>query len=141
MPTIYHRFEINAPINTVFEAVSLPAIYINWWPLKCDGQPTIGSQYNFNFGEEYDWYAEVCSLTYNQSIHFKMKVAMTEWMPTTFGFVLIENENSTFVDFEHKDWEDTHEEYRSASYCWAHLLSTLKQYLEKGVIVPFEQRS
>ncbi len=139
--TIYHRFEIAASRTSVFNAVSDPEHLINWWPLKCSGTPLLGSNYNFYFGEPYDWYAEVVQLKINESIHFKVNVAMSEWLPTTFGFDLIENGGSTIVEFEHKDWTEAHQEFRSASYCWAMLLNTLKAYLEKGIIVIFEERS
>ena len=33
--SIYHSFEIKAPADKIFDAVSKPEHLIEWWPLKC----------------------------------------------------------------------------------------------------------
>ena len=67
---------------------------------------------------------------------------MPEWMPTRFGFKLSEvKPNVTYVQFYHENWSEISQEFRIASYCWANLLRQMKQYLEEGIITPFEQRN
>ena len=142
MNTIYHDFWISAPIEKVFDAVATPYGLNDWWTQKCSGKCEIGAVYNLYFTEEYDWLAEITLLTHNEAIEFKMKRAMPEWMPTSFGFKLTEEKpNFTKVAFYHKDWQETSQEYRVSSYCWANLLRQLKQFLEKGIITPFEERN
>ena len=59
---ILHDLVINATREKVFEAVSKPEHLVNWWPKSCSGSPVLGSEYNFYFGPEYDWYGKVSQL-------------------------------------------------------------------------------
>ncbi|WP_313805735.1 SRPBCC domain-containing protein [Flavobacterium sp.] len=142
MFTIYHDFIINTSKEKVFEAVSTPEGLNNWWTLNSKGNPALGETFNLYFGEEYDWYTEITKFSKDKEIEFKTTIAMQEWLPTSFGFKLTEVKPSeTYVRFYHKDWTEISQEYRQASFCWADLLRQMKQYLEKGIITPFEQRS
>ena len=138
---IYHNFQINATPKAVFDAVSQPMHLDNWWSLKSSGVPALGETYNLNFTDQYDWYCQVSKLEPNNSIHFKMTKADADWNPTTFGFDLEEINDRTNVKFSHINWKDTNDHFKIASFCWAMLLNGLKNYLEKGVVVPFDQRS
>ncbi|MDY7396700.1 SRPBCC domain-containing protein [Aureibaculum sp. 2210JD6-5] len=138
---IYHDLTINAPIEKVFEAVSDPKHLINWWPLKCEGKPILGSEYNFYFTPEYDWYGKVSGLIPNQSFHIKMTKSDLDWDSTTFGFDLEEQSDNVLLHFFHTGWPERNSHYRVSSFCWAMLLKGLKDYLEKGIILPFEERS
>jgi len=142
MPTIYHDFTIRVSKEKVFETISLPDGLNNWWTLRCSGKPALHEAYNFYFGGEYNWFAEVSNCVPNDEIEFKMTQAMPEWMPTRFGFKLSEvKPNVTYVQFYHENWSEISQEFRIASYCWANLLRQMKQYLEEGIITPFEQRN
>jgi hypothetical protein len=63
-----------------------------------------------------------------------------DWDPTSFGFDLEPQEAGTAVKFWHKGWPTLNHHFRRSSYCWAILLQGLKNYVEKGIIVPFEER-
>lgn len=142
MNTIYHDFWINKPIDKVFETVSFPNEINNWWTKRCSGKCELGAVYNLYFAEEYNWLAEIVKLKHNQEIEFKMTKAMEDWMPTSFGFILKEEKpNVTSVQFYHKNWTEASKEFRVASYCWANLLRQMKQYIENGIITPFEERN
>jgi len=137
---IYHDLVINAFQQEVFDAVSLPEHLNNWWTLKCTGSPEKGNEYNLYFAPGYDWLAEVVTSTSN-SFHLKMTRAMPDWELTTFGFDLETESSSTRVKFSHRNWPKLNKEFRNSSYCWALLLNGLKNYVEKGAIVPFDERS
>lgn len=141
MNAIYHNFIINASREKVFSAVSEPELFKNWWPKKCSGKPEVGREYNFVFEEPYDWYARVEVLEPDKTIHFKMTKSDPDWDPTTFGFDLREVPNGTYVSFFHKDWPHVNDHMKFSSFCWAMLLNGLKNYLEKGQIIPFSERS
>ncbi|WP_428225101.1 SRPBCC family protein [Flavobacterium sp.] len=141
MATIYHDFWIAAPAETIFDAVSTPYGLNDWWTQKCTGKCEIGAVYHLFFTEEYNWRAEITLLTHNEAIEFKMIKASEDWLPTSFGFILKEERpNFTKVAFYHKDWQAYSQEYRIANFCWGSLLKQLKQYLEKGIVTPFEER-
>ena len=142
METIFHNFQINAPIQNVFKAISTPAGFNDWWTLRCEGKPELNEIFNFYFGDEYNWFAEITKYEVNKEIEFKITKASEEWLPTSFGFLLQEEANdSTFVQFYHKNWTEASNEFKISTYCWGSLLRDLKNYLEKGIITPFEQRN
>jgi len=139
--TIYNNLTIHAPVERVFEAISEPRHLINWWPQRCTGNPELGGAYNFYFTPEYDWYGEVSQIEKPHSFYIKMTQADIDWDPTTFGFDLEEENSKTQVRFSHYNWPNCNDHFKIASYCWAVLLKGLKDYLERGDIVPFEKRS
>ncbi|WP_136666682.1 SRPBCC domain-containing protein [Flavobacterium sp. H122] len=142
MHTIYHDLTINTSAEKIFDAVSTPYGLNDWWTKRCSGKCELGAVYNLYFADEYNWFAEIVRLIHNEEIEFKMTKAMEEWMPTSFGFILKEEKNNvTSVQFYHKGWTEISKEFRVASYCWANLLHQLKDYLEKGIITPFEERN
>lgn len=142
MNTIYHDFTINVSKEKVFAAINSPDGLNNWWTLRCSGKPALNEEYNLYFAEEYNWFATISKFLVNEEIEFKMTHAMTEWLPTYFGFKIEETKNNmTYVQFYHGGWKTISKEFRTASYCWADLLRQMKQYLEKGIITPFEQRN
>lgn len=138
--TIYHDLVIKSDKYSVFKAVSDPNQLENWWPLKCSGVPELGEEYNFNFTDTYDWYAKVESMEHLENIHYKMTKSDKDWDPTSFGFDLVQKENGILVKFSHSNWQECNAHFKHSSFCWALLLKGLKDYLEKGTIIPFEER-
>ncbi len=67
--TIYQDLVIKSDKNSVFRALSEPTYLEKWWSLKCSVMPQLGEEYNFNFTNEYDWYAEVKSCKTCEHVH------------------------------------------------------------------------
>ena len=137
---IYHDLLINVPVSDVFEVVTMPKHLIQWWPLKCTGTPVVGGEYNFYFTPEYDWFASVIEHSENKTFQLQMIKADTDWNGTIIGFDMCEIKGNTQLRFWHKDWPKCNDHYRRSSFCWATLLNALKNYLEKGIVIPFEER-
>ena len=138
--SIHHDLVIKAPISKVFAAISEPEQLEHWWPLKCEGKPEEGATYNLFFGPEYNWFGVVTHIEPNISFHIKMTKSDADWDPTSFGFDLKETELGVKLGFWHVGWPECNTHFKRSSYCWAMLLKGLKDYLEKGIIVPFEDR-
>lgn len=139
---IYHDLVIKSTLKEVFDAVSKPEHLNNWWTLKCTGTPELNAEYNFYFAPEYDWYGKVITCQPNHAFYIKMKKTNDEdWNPTTFGFNLEQIKEGVQVRFFHIDWPLCNHHFRHSSFCWALLLNGLKNYLEKGVVIPFKDRS
>ena len=138
---IYHDLSIEAPVSLVFDAISKPDELVNWWPQKCKGEPVLGAGFNFYFAPEYDWHGDVIRFERNKAFHIKVTKADADWDPTTFGFDLSETQQDILVSFSHINWPHCNQHFKRSSYCWAILLQGLKDYVEKGVIVPFAERS
>ncbi len=139
--SIYHDLVVEADAAKLFAVVSEPQHLINWWPLRCKGVCEQGAEYNFFFEPKYDWYGTVSKLIPNQSFHIKMTQSDPDWDPTTLGFDFIPQEDATLVRFSHMGWPECNSHFRRSSYCWALLLTGLKNYVERGEIIPFEERS
>lgn len=139
--SIYHDLGINAPLKKVYEAITNPKHLVNWWPLKCEGKPMEGVVYNFFFAPEYDWYGEVIKAETDKAFHIKMTKSDPDWDPTSFGFDLQVNNSAVQVHFWHIGWPACNAHFRRSSFCWAMLLNGLKNYVEKGIVVPFEERA
>ncbi|MEP5611145.1 MAG: SRPBCC domain-containing protein [Cyclobacteriaceae bacterium] len=138
---IHHDLYVeNSKADKVFEAITIPKHLNNWWPLKSSGEPKVGTTYNFYFTPEYDWNGEVIQSEPYKTFHVKMTSADKDWTPTSFGFDLEEVEGGVSVQFWHFGWPERNHHYRRSSWCWAILLKGLKDYVEKGVIVPFGER-
>lgn len=138
--SIYHDLVISAPIEKVFDAITNPKHLIHWWPLKCEGKPELQAEYNFYFTEAYDWYGKVVEISPNKSFHIKMTKSDSDWDPTSFGFDLIEAPEHVKLEFWHIGWPECNHHFKRSSFCWAMLLNGLKNYVEKGIIIPFEER-
>lgn len=138
--SIYHDLEINESIDKIFQAITEPEHLIHWWPLKCTGNPKENEAYNFFFTSEYDWYGTVIKSDKNKSFHIKMTKSDFDWNSTSFGFDLEQKKDKVHVKFWHIGWPKCNTHFRRSSFCWALLLNGLKNYVENGKIVPFEER-
>lgn len=139
--SIHHDLFISATAKEIFDAVSLPEHLNKWWTLNCSGKPEFEAKYNFYFAPEYDWYGKVMVCEEKKSFHIKMTKSDSDWDPTSFGFDLEEVEGGIRLKFWHIGWPECNHHFRRSSFCWALLLNGLKNYIEKGVIIPFEERN
>jgi len=141
MPDIYHQFEIRGNREAVFDAIAKAEGLNSWWTLEAGGEPVLGSEYRFYFGPEYDWLAKVVEVRSGHEIRWSLVRAMDDWLPTTFGFELADAEQGTTVRFSHTGWTSEGEHFAITSFCWGQLLNGLKNYVENGVVIPFEKRN
>ena len=138
---IYLNLLIKASTNEVFDAVSQPKHLDNWWILKSSGKPDLGTEYNLNFTDDYNWFCKVSEVRKNESFHLKMTKSDKDWNPTTFGFELEPTHNETMLKFSYINGSDNNNHFKHSSFWWAMLLSGLKNYVERGEVIPFEERN
>ena len=142
MHSILHEFAIRSSAESVFQAFTVPAQFECWWPKRCTGTPALGERYNFYFGDAFDWFAHISEIAQRRSVCYKLDESDSDWQPTSFGIELTEEDTgTTIVSFYHRDWREANRHFRIASFCWAMLLNGLKNYVEKGIVVSFENRS
>jgi len=137
---IYHDLIIDAQVSKVFKSVTDPEHLVNWWPYKCTGFAAKGEAYNFYFSPEYDWFAEVIQLIPDTAFYVKMTKSDDDWNPTTFGFDMHQIGTKVQLEFWHVGWPECNRHFRNSPFCCAILLNGLKNYIEKGIIVPFQDR-
>ena len=141
MYDIYHDIQINARLQEIFDAISVPQGLNAWWTVRSSGVPTIGSEYNFYFSEDYNWSAEVVSYVENASISYRLTYATNDWIDTRLNFIILPQDGYCILRFEHKEWRENSDHYRRTSYCWALYLRCLKDYVENDIIKPYNQRA
>jgi len=140
MPDIFHDFQIKAPTEKVFQAVSTPTGLDAWWTKRSSGHPVQGSEYELWFGPEYNWRAMVSRCAPPTEFELEVTKAHEDWQRTRVGFALEEKEGVTHVRFHHLGWPKANEHYRVSCFCWAMYLRLLKRYVEHGEVVPYELR-
>ena len=123
--SIHHNLLIKSSREKIFDAITIPEHLNNWWTLKSSGKPELGTEYNFNFTDAYNWYGVVSAVQHNESFFIKMTQSDEDWNPTTFGFTLEEKENGTYLRFSHTGWPVDNDHLKHSSFCWAMLLWAL----------------
>ena len=140
MANIVHYFPISADLSRVFEAISEPAGLDTWWTKRSAGEPKEGAEYELYFSDDHNWRAVVSRCVPQTEFELQLTDADEDWRGTKVGFVLEENDGITQVRFHHSDWPEANDHYQVSCYCWAMYLRLLKQHLENGKFVPYEER-
>ena len=144
MPDILHDFPVRAPLARVFEAVSSPRGLDAWWTKRAAGTPEIGAEYELGFGPDYEWRAEVTRCTPGSEFELRLTRADADWDGTRVAFRLEEGDGAsggtTRVRFSHSGWPAANDHYRTSCYCWAMYLRLLARHVERGEVVPYEER-
>ena len=141
MNDILHQFQIRASLEAVFDEFTSPEGLNAWWTLEAAGKPELNEVYKFYFGPAFDWRAVVVHVVAGQELTWKFTQAMDDWLPTSLGFRLSSLESGCKVQFFHTDWPNAGEHFAISNFCWGQLLQGLKNYVERGLVVPFEQRN
>ncbi|MBT3478719.1 MAG: SRPBCC domain-containing protein [Candidatus Marinimicrobia bacterium] len=140
MPDILHNLTIESSIENVYRAVAFPKGLNAWWTKSSAGHPELGAEYKLYFSDEYDWRAIALENEENAKFVLEITLADGDWTGTKVRFFLTENNDATELCFEHTGWRETNDHFRVSSYCWAKYLRLLKEYVEEGIIIPFEER-
>ena len=140
MVNIVHYFPINAPIEKAYEEVSQPKGLDAWWTLSSSGEPKTGGVYELNFGPGYEWRAEVTRAEHPFAFELRMIDAHEDWLGTSVSFDLTAKDSMTFVLFQHLNWKEENEHYRTSCFCWAMYLRLMKRHIEFGEFVEYAKR-
>jgi len=140
MPTIFHSFTINAPLEAMYDGITTPKGIDAWWTKTSMGNPIIDTNYILDFGPGYEWEAVVTKAIPNTEFELQITKADAEWTGTKVGFSLAHNNKYALVSFYHSGWANESGNFKYSSYCWAMYLRILKRHLEFGETVPYELR-
>jgi len=140
MSDIFHDFPIKASRSRVFQAVATPEGLDSWWTKRSSGEPAENAEYDLWFAPKYHWRAVVSSVTPDTEFELKLTNAQEDWQGTRVGFLLEETDGVTKVRFHHTGWPEANDHYRGSSFCWAMYLRLLTRYVERGEVVPYEER-
>ena len=139
MPDIHHDLTLQATAEHTFTAITQPQEINRWWTLDCEGTPELGRKYRFYFGPEFDWSARVVEYS-DAVIAWEFTKADSDWTGTILRLQIARESGLTRLRFEHTGWPACNAHFRRSSYCWAQYLRLLKEYLEQGQVIAYEDR-
>jgi len=140
MADILTDFPVKSSARKIFAAVSTPEGLDAWWTKRSSGRAEQGEQFELWFGPEHDWRAVVSRCVTDREFELEIVSADKDWLGTRLGFLLEGNDEGTQVHFHHVGWPKMNEHYRVSCYCWPMYLRLLRRYVERGEVVPYEDR-
>ena len=135
MATIYHKIGIKADIETVYEKLTTLEGLSGWWT-KTTGVSEAGKKLVFEFGEHKSTMI-VVDLKKPNLVHWKVDDSGTDRFGTEILFNLKADDKQTFVNFQHRGWDEDADWLAHCSTKWAVFLLSLKDLIEKGTGQPF----
>ena len=138
MPDICHRVGINAPIQTVYNALATREGLTEWWTRDVGGESAVGERLTFFFGSpEPGAVMEVTSLRAPNTVQWKCVEGPDDWKGTDLTFEVKEGDDETVVLFTHGGWREPVEFMYHCSTKWGYFLISLKKGLESGDATPY----
>lgn len=140
MPDIKHLLEINAPVDTVYRAVSTQDGLARWWTEEVKADTRAGGFAEFWFDDRYYNKMEILDLDPDRRVEWKCLEGDPEWVGTTFNFDIEPKENRTILRFGHNDWREATDFFAHCNYHWGYYMRSLKLYCETGEGTPHPKR-
>jgi uncharacterized protein YndB with AHSA1/START domain len=137
---IFHFFEIRTPASTIYNAISTIEGLSGWWTKDTTGNPAVGGEIRFGFGEHCN-IMKVSELLENKFVKWEVLFSDfpsgKEWSGTIITFTLEENGNGiTEVKFEHSNWKEETDFLGICNFHWGVSLVSLKLLCATGTGAP-----
>ncbi len=132
LKSICHRLLIQAPAETVYEALTTQKGLSGWWTPDTTAKPEVGSTARFAFGPDYFKEMRIEELKPYSKVKWLCLKAHEEWIGTTLNFELEPHAKGTVLFFHHDGWKACTPEFASCSYDWALFFRSLKFLCETG---------
>lgn len=128
-------FELSAPIEEVYEAITTEKGIKSWWTVDCDVSTEIGGIHSFRFERLLFNSMKIVELVPNEQVHWTCIEGWNEWIGTDVIFRLQSFETGkTSVEFQHIGLTPSLSCYKMCSKGWDDTLLHLQQYVENGEI-------
>ena len=130
---IKQLFHIDAPKESVFQAISTIEGLANWWTVQTEGDASVGGNIQFDFGDFEGPKMKVIETTPNEKVIWECVDSSHGWLGNTFVFQLDENEGKTRIRFSHNGWKEQEDFYSLCSFSWGRYMESLRQYCQTGI--------
>lgn len=137
LKSICHRLLIEAPAETVYEALTTQKGLQGWWTPDTTAKPEPGSISRFSFGPDYFKEMKIEELKPYSKVKWLCLKGYEEWIGTTLVFELEPHAKGTILLFHHGGWKAYTSEFASCSYHWALFFRSLKLLCETGRGLPY----
>ena len=137
MASIKHLFHISSPREKVYQTVSTVKGIGDWWSVGTNGDYKIGGVVSVPFGNIVTMKFKPTEMKQNEKVLWECIEGPPDWIGTTIGFTLDENEGKTRVRFEHAGWKETGDHYAACSFSWGRYMESIRQLCQAGKGTPF----
>ncbi len=139
MAELKHLVVIDAPLETVYRALTEQAGLAGWWTRETVAEPTVGSIAEFRFGHRYHNRMRIIDLEENRRVEWRCLDGDEEWIGTSLRFTLEpDGDERTTVRFTHGGWRGATDFFASCNTIWGGYMRSLKAFCETGAGAPFE---
>jgi uncharacterized protein YndB with AHSA1/START domain len=128
---------IDAPVGTVYEAISTPERIGSWWDKQTPTQTDRGLVLEHNPGPEHGVVRlRVVELVPDKRVEWECisthprSSPASAWTGTHFVFELAGRGDGTTLDFQHTGYDERSEFFASNSAAWRDVLQNLKRVVE-----------
>jgi uncharacterized protein YndB with AHSA1/START domain len=133
---ILHRIGVeDASPEQVYDALTTLDGLAGWWAERTTGKTDVGGVIELRFGPG-GIDMEVAQLDPGRSVRWNVVAGPDEWIGTTVGWDLRQEDGFTIVLFRHEGWREPVEFMHHCSTKWATYLVSLKQLVETGSGAP-----
>ena len=141
MKTIHHVLDIDAPVSSVWSALTEPDRLAGWWStrLEMDG-PRVGDQTKWTFAGDFNPVMETTEVDPPRRLVWRCVSGHEPWLDSMFRFELtILDDGRTHLRF----WQDYAVEladdyYGVYNFNWGYYLESLRLLCVDGVGKPFK---
>jgi uncharacterized protein YndB with AHSA1/START domain len=135
MTDILFRFDIDAPLETVRDALTTTSGITGFWTTRAEVPSAVGADVIVGFAvapRPFDLRLEVSD---EQTVVWRPQTFPPHWVGTTIRWDLEPAEAATTVAFRHGPFSDD-ADAGHAAYTWGRIMVQLKAYAETGVRDP-----
>lgn len=137
LKSICHRLLVEAPVETVYGALTMQEGLAGWWTPETIAKPEVGSISRFAFGPDYFKEMKVEELKPYSRVKWLCLKAYEEWIGTTLTFELEPHHKGSTLLLHHDGWAAYTRAFASCAYDWAMFLRSLKLRCETGKGLPY----
>lgn len=140
MNLIHHVFDIQAPPESVFTAVTTADGLSAWWTTVAHADTAeCGSLYHFTFRGPFNPHLRVTEIEPPSFVAWEGVGGHDAWGPTSIRFEFDLIDGGTMVRFWHQMGADrTDDAVASANFIWGYFLESLRLLCETGQGRPFQ---
>jgi uncharacterized protein YndB with AHSA1/START domain len=139
MSGIITQFDVEAPLATVWQALTTPDGIRGWWTTQADVAEGTGGVLKLRFPDApMSWDLRIDEAAEGERLRWHCVGGPPPWVDTDILFRLsAAPEGGTRVLFDHVGWQDSEEMVRIVTFGWVQMFLRLKAYAESGTPQPF----
>ena len=139
MSEIITQFDVDAPAETVWDALTTSDGIRSWWTTRAEVPEGVSAVLRLRFPDApISWDLRVDEAVENERLRWHCVGGPPPWVDTDILFRLDASPaDGTRVLFDHVGWKDAEEMVRVVTFGWVQMFLHLKAYAESGKPQPY----